>query len=93
MAFIRGGALSKKEKDIYVNTKYDMIPPYFHGVSVEEKQFLMEIMEQHNNWFQLECVQEIRKSMSTPLSDLQSLCVCVTLYYQHPEMIDMELTP
>ena len=22
---------------------------------------------------------------------MQSLCVCVTLYYQHPEMIEMEL--
>ena len=52
---------------------------------------MMGIMKNHNKCFSLECVREIHSSLSIPLSDMQSLRVCVTLCYRHPTMIDMEL--
>ena len=52
----------------------------------------MEIMEKHNKWLSLECVKDIHKYMSIPISNIQSLCLCVTLRPHHPEMIDTELT-
>ena len=60
-------------------------------MKAEEKKSMMGIMEKHNKCFSLECVREIHSSLSIPLSDMQSLCVCVTLCYQHLEMIEMEL--
>ena len=68
-----------------------MFPEYFHGMKAEEKKSMMGIMEKHNKCFSLECVREIHNTLSIPLYDMQSLRVCVTLCYQHPEMIEMEL--
>ena len=60
-------------------------------MKAEKKKFLMYIMEKHNKWFSLECVRGIHSSLSVPLSDMQILCVCVTLFDQYPDMIEMEL--
>ena len=51
----------------------------------------MEILNHLDNWLQLEFLHDIQKSMSIPLYDMQSLCLCVTLCHQHPEGIYMEL--
>ena len=74
-----------------MNGKYAMLTEYFHDMKTEEKKSMMGIMEKHNKCFSLECVRDIHSSLSIPLSDMQSLRVCVTLCYQHPEMIEMEL--
>ena len=60
-------------------------------MKAEEKKSMMCIMEKHNKYFSLECVRDIHSSLSIPLSDMKSLRVCVTLCYQHPDMIEMEL--
>ena len=51
----------------------------------------MDIFEEHNKWFSLECVREMHSLLSIALSDMQILCVCVTLCNQHPKMIEMEI--
>ena len=89
--FLQGGAPFKTEEDIDMNGKYAMLTEYFHGMKTEEKKSMMGIMEKHSKCLSLECVREIHSSLSIPLSDMQSLRVCVTLCYQHPEMIKMEI--
>ena len=67
-----------------------MFPEYFHGMKAEEKKSMMGIMEKHNNkWFSLDFVMYIHSSLSIPLSEIQSLCVYVTLCNKHPQIIDM----
>ena len=51
----------------------------------------MEIMEKHDKCFQIECLQEIHKSMPITLSGMQILCACVNLCHHNIQMIEMQL--
>ena len=51
----------------------------------------MNIMKKYNMCFSVQCVREIHSLLARPMSDMQSLRVCVTVFNQNPEMIGMEL--
>ena len=79
------------EENIDVDRRYAILPEYFDGMKAEERRSLMNITKQHNMCFSVKCVREIQSLLSIPMSDMQSLCVCVTLFGQHPDIIGMEL--
>ena len=55
--FLQGGTSFNREGGIDVNAKYDILPQYFHGVSIYDNKLLMEITEKYNKWSSLECVK------------------------------------
>ena len=51
----------------------------------------MNITKKHNMCFSVQCVRDIHSLLSIPMSDMQILCLCFTLFDQHPDIIGMEL--
>ena len=69
-----------------------MLPEYFHGMKVEGKKSLMGCNEEAQHVIiSSVCQGDSQSVIHTTMSDMQILCVCVTLYNNHSQMIGMEL--
>ena len=60
-------------------------------MKAEGGKSLVDIMKNHNLCFSVQCVRDIHCLLSIPMYDIQILCVCVTLWDHHKEMISMVL--
>ena len=67
-----------------------MLSEYFHDMKAEGEKSMIDIMKNHNMCFSVQCVRDIHSLLSIPLSDMQILCVCITLCAQHLYIIGMK---
>lgn len=86
--FLQGGE-SFKPDEVATDT-YPMLPAFWHGMSSAEKMKAVEIVKQHGDAFSTLCVKQLHEVLHVPVSDMQSLRICLELADEHPDHLTRE---
>jgi hypothetical protein len=66
-----------------------MLPTFWHGMTSEEKHFVVDLVDRHGGMWLMPCLLELRNTTHIQLKDMQHLRVSYTLAKLHPEELEM----
>ena len=83
--FLVGGKDIKEEE---LTDNYTLLPSFWHGTAPNEKMRVMKIYEENDSAFSTQCIEQLRRELGFPLSDMQDLRLCIELATEDPSHLD-----
>ena len=90
-SFLTAGQVFKTETKATPQDKYNCLATFWHGMSPQEKQQVMCILEKHDFEYTVECLEALHKECQIIFSQMNDLRVCILIAQDHPKTLSFGL--